>query len=329
MKIQLIHISGPLKGKIQEFQESEVKVGRGKNCEIQFPEDYRIVSLIHAIIFRDNNRFKIISKDGSLTIVSGKIIEECYLRDGDVITLGQNGPKISFLIDYDKIEETIIVRPSPAPSYMQSSVPQKHDNSRNPEKKAQKFLCRVRPREKPNDELANWSSIICDELNNLPMGQILFNPPKEMKVGQSERIEVRITQNLTIDLFENLKGKGIPEVTIEKVAPFMKVKLSGDDFDINAFHEEGQIVSEGGYTEWVWDVLPLKSGTKKLHLLISVRIKFSFGEERKDFPLIDKDVKVRVNPIFLTKRFISKNWKWLATALVLPILGWAIKTIMK
>jgi hypothetical protein len=322
MKIQLVHISGPLRGKIQEFKESEVRIGKGKNCEVQFPEDYGIVSLIHAIILQDNNKFKIISKDGSLTIVNGKIIEECYLREGDVITLGQNGPKISFLIDYDEIEETIILRPAPAAAQMPSSPatkPEKEDNTID----TGEFL------KSSVDKAVNWVSTVRNEINDLPLGQILFNPPKEMKVGQTERIVVRISQNLHINLLENLRGKGLPEISIEKVGSFMKVKLTGESFKVKAFNEEGQLVLDNSITEWAWDVLPLKSGAKKLHLLISVRIKLSFGEEKKDFPIIDKDVKVNVNPIYTVKYFISNNWKWLATALILPILGWALKTIMK
>ena len=111
-----------------------------------------------------------------------------------------------------------------------------------------------------NSEPSNWVSSIRKELDNYALGQILFNPPKDMRVGRFERIEVRITQKLDIDLAKNLKGKGIPETIFEKVAPFMRVKLSGDDFEIKALNEEGQIVPDDGFTEWAWDVLPLKSG---------------------------------------------------------------------
>lgn len=347
MRIQLIHTSGPLKGQIQAFSEPKITIGRDKECEVKFPDDYEVVSIVHATIYWMGTRIKLIVYEKSLTLVNGKTIKECFLSEGDVITLGRNGPKLCFIIDHTEdvlnskikdteIENTIIlppnqdsiVMPCPAPSPKPSSAPQKDVSSTNFEELLEKTFGGP-PGKKSNLEMANLSSTISDELNNLSLGQILFNPPKEMKVGRSERIEVRIIQNLKTDLFENLKGRGIPEVSIEKVAPFMKVKLSGDCFDINALHEEGQIVSEGGYTEWAWDVLPLKSGSKKLHLLISVRIKLSFGEEKKDFPIIDKDVKVNVNPIYSTKHFISNNWRWLATALILPILGWAIKTIMK
>jgi hypothetical protein len=42
--------------------------------------------------------------------------------------------------------------------------------------------------------------------NKLSSGQILFNPPEEMKVGIEERVEVRLTNDITENLTEELKA---------------------------------------------------------------------------------------------------------------------------
>lgn len=322
MRIQLIHTSGPLKGKIQSFYSHNIRIGRDKACDITFPYDYTVVATLHVIISRSGSQIKLINIENSWTEINNKKITDtqCPLYDGDVITIGEYGPKIAILL-YEKemlenanrpvndIDQSIIM-PSPAARQIPASpIPMPKDTPG--------FL---------NNSI-DWALLMREELDKLSLGQILFNPPNEMKVGQSDRIEVRISQNLKIDIHNNLKGKGLPEIFINKVSPFMKVRLSGNDFDIITLHEEGQIVSKDDYTEWAWDVMPLKAGIKALHLLISVRIQMSLREEKKDFPIIDKDVKVNVNPIYTTKRFIKNNWKWIATALILPILGWAIKSI--
>ena len=149
-----------------------------------------------------------------------------------------------------------------------------------------------------------------------------------MKVAKTERIEVSISQNQEIDITKILKGRGLPEVVIAKVGPFMKAKLFGDGFEIIPLNEEAQIVSGDDPTLWSWNVSPIKSGNRTLHLQVSIRIKLRFGEERKDHPIIDKQVRVQVNPVYSLTNFVSRNWKWIDAALIIPLVGWATKRLL-
>jgi len=69
--IQLIHIEGPLKGKIQEFSNPEISIGRHPSCQVQFPKDLKIVSRKHARIIREGNRFKLINYSQNGTFLNG------------------------------------------------------------------------------------------------------------------------------------------------------------------------------------------------------------------------------------------------------------------
>lgn len=95
--VQLIHIEGPMKGRIQELSDSEIKIGRHSSCQLCFPADYTTISRVHATISREGNRFKLTNHSANGTIVNGKPVTETFLKDGDVITVSKGGPKISFL----------------------------------------------------------------------------------------------------------------------------------------------------------------------------------------------------------------------------------------
>jgi pSer/pThr/pTyr-binding forkhead associated (FHA) protein len=110
--VQLVHIQGPLKGKIQDFLQFPVHIGRHSSCQVRFEKDLTTISRRHARIERQGNRFRIIDVSTNGTYVNGKRIADVYLRDGDVITFSENGPKASFLT---KIEAAASTAP-PAPA---------------------------------------------------------------------------------------------------------------------------------------------------------------------------------------------------------------------
>jgi len=95
--VQLVHIQGPFQGEIQEFSESEILIGRHKDCHVRFPKDLAIISRMHACIVREGNRFKLIDKSANGTYLNNKLSQEAYLKNGDVLLFAEGGPKVSFL----------------------------------------------------------------------------------------------------------------------------------------------------------------------------------------------------------------------------------------
>ena len=144
-------------------------------------------------------------------------------------------------------------------------------------------------------------------VNELFDGKLLFNPPTRMKVGVKERIEVRITKSFgdLIQFTSNLKGRGQPDIFPIKVGFFMKVKLSGENFRIRELSSVEQFITNEGFTQWAFDATPLKSGTQTLILLVTVQIKMENLQEVKDYPVLEKDVNVSINPIYSIKLFIE------------------------
>lgn len=184
------------------------------------------------------------------------------------------------------------------------------------------------PRVRANEMLdkqvkPEWHSALQMELANMPMGQVLFNPPQHMEAGNKYRVVVRVSRNEKVDLTQNLKGKGIPEIENLKIAERLSVLLFGNDFYIQDLNQASQWVEDDGFTEWAWDVTPVKAGELDLMLRVSIRVRLPYGEESKDHPIIERRIKVKSNAVYTAKIFLQKNWKWVITALILPVVGWA------
>lgn len=118
--VQLVHIQGPLKGEIQELFDPEILIGRHPDCQVQFPKAEVTLSRRHARIVREGNRFKIIDQSTNGTYVNGQRVPEAYLKDGDVITFSEGGPKVSFLT---QVSEQPAPQPAPQPAAQPAAQP--------------------------------------------------------------------------------------------------------------------------------------------------------------------------------------------------------------
>ncbi len=178
------------------------------------------------------------------------------------------------------------------------------------------------------------AAMVQAEFSRLAAGRIMYNPPEEMTEGERERVEVRITQNMTAPLTEGLKGSGAPRIEQIPVASFMKVRLTSDSFDITPVSSEEQIVAGDTYTQWTWDVVPQKSGTHALILVVTARVKLAgFSDEQRDLDIIEREINVRVNPVYSIQSFISNNRDWLFPTVLVPLImalgGWAWKNVAR
>ena len=170
---------------------------------------------------------------------------------------------------------------------------------------------------------ATFQELIDEALKELPTGNILFNPPKEMKVGDEELVEVRITQNITENLTKGLEGRGDPLINETKVSTTMKVRLTGKNFDIAPQNGAEQIIESDKYTEWKFYVTPLKPGIQTLHLTYYVIISIpGYDGKGKEYEVGDQEINVIVNPA----RFLKSNWQFIVATL-LTIVGLIIAVI--
>lgn len=163
-------------------------------------------------------------------------------------------------------------------------------------------------------------------------GLIAYSVPKEMTVGYDHTIKVRISKEK--DVTKIIVGdRGIviadtntSSVFVEtiRVEPVMSAELMAEKnaFDVDTLSTNIQNIDDYGYTEWAWNVKPLKAGENYLRLIVRVRTNTSQGYFYKDITVFDKNIKVKSNIVFSITRWISEYWQWLITSIISPLIVW-------
>ena len=168
------------------------------------------------------------------------------------------------------------------------------------------------------DELAAWA-----RAQLVKRGRLLFNPPKRMQLGETERVEVRLIRTLKLDakLLEGLRGHGTPQLEEISTAPLMSVTLKSDSFNITAYSDEEQSVVQDRPTTWEFDIRALKRGPQRLVMCVNLRIPVPGAPlERISKPVREAIINVQVGTVALAGQFVSSHWAWLVGT-VIAIVG--------
>ncbi len=165
------------------------------------------------------------------------------------------------------------------------------------------------------------SGTVDTELQGIISGKVLFDTPQQMKVGVSERVSVRITKAVTQDFFEGLSHSQEAKIENIRISRFMAVTLRGDNFKIEPFGNEEQIIEDNDFTQWDWRVAPLKAGNRKLWVSITIQVKVENEQARKTLPVLEKAISVKINPIYSTSMFVGQYWQWFIASAIIPIVG--------
>ena len=153
-----------------------------------------------------------------------------------------------------------------------------------------------------------------------------------MIVGENYLVKIRITKekNKTILI---VGDRNIPIsdddnslVNIEKISisPIMSANLivSKNSFRIDILSTEYQNISERGYTEWAWNIIPLKGGDNLLKLNVKIRVKEDGESYYKDIVVFDRKIKVKSNIKFSIITWFSEHWQWLFGFILIPLIKW-------
>ncbi len=101
MKLTLTVESGSLAGRVIEFREGSLQLGRGDECALRFdPRVDKEVSRRHARIQAEGGDFYIADEQSTNgTLVNGQRVFRQVLRSGDVIELGYCGPRLRVAVE--------------------------------------------------------------------------------------------------------------------------------------------------------------------------------------------------------------------------------------
>ena len=145
-------------------------------------------------------------------------------------------------------------------------------------------------------------------------GTILFNPPTDMTVGVPEQIRAVVTtQEISADLVNGLRGRGVVRTETILVGSVMKVRLSGEGFHITPLTAEEQPIADRMSSDWAWEVRPVDGGDQTLYLVADAVVRLNGSNVNKTVRVLDRTIKVQVNPLHSVREFWSDNWKWIVT----------------
>ena len=165
------------------------------------------------------------------------------------------------------------------------------------------------------------------EAPDLP--NIIYNPPTKMTVGETKRIEVRITdKKLSAAVFaEELQGEGEVQSDNILIGKSMSVMLCCGEpsedypFDITPLNQYRQSIGTGNFTQWAFRVTPQKKGKQALNLSVTVHQKVpGGGEDSYSIPVKTESIEVDVDPARELKTLLAENWQWLALLIMTPLL---------
>ena len=99
MRAQLLHLSGPLRGRTETFASESLLVGSAAQGDIRYPEGTVGVAARHATIVYSPERccFHLRRADGRV-FVNGNEVEEVILEPDDLVEFGIDGPSARFRI---------------------------------------------------------------------------------------------------------------------------------------------------------------------------------------------------------------------------------------
>lgn len=165
-------------------------------------------------------------------------------------------------------------------------------------------------------------------------GIIAYSVPDTMTVGVDYSIKVRITkekgQKVKQEIIIGDQHIAINDTTVHSTITFDSIRvenimsaimLSADSaFNIRLLSTELQNIEDHGYTEWEWLINPQRSGRHPLKLIIKVKIR-SKGVF-KDIVVFEKSINTMSDYVYSTKRFVTKNWHYLMSSVIIPFAGW-------
>jgi hypothetical protein len=154
-------------------------------------------------------------------------------------------------------------------------------------------------------------------------GLLDYNIPSQMTITHAYTIAFAINRDSTD---KSIIVPGDSHVVIS-TTPIMQVELidplpeKEKAFDISiANTEKIQMVDMQGHTDWNYTVVPLKAGSHKLNVVVSI----IRGDHKKQ-KVYSSAVIVETDIPIIVKSWLEKNWQWVITTLLLPFGIWLWK----
>lgn len=149
-------------------------------------------------------------------------------------------------------------------------------------------------------------------VENTGYGKFIYYVPDTMRVLNSYIVNAKISRYF---LSRDIKS----EIDI-KISNKMEVKLidpTNESFIIVNITNNDQFIDDSTYTEWSWNVKPLKTGELPLKVVVSI-----FKNDIAKETVYTEIVKIKTDVKKEADSFFESYWQWIISTLILPFVIW-------
>jgi hypothetical protein len=172
------------------------------------------------------------------------------------------------------------------------------------------------------------ADVVSNAVRGLPVAFVAFNAPKTLGRRETATIQLLLSPpSKTIgELEDRLTEAGDKIGDRIKYSSTMEAVLRSQDFEIDPVDNEARkFVPADQDTEWLWQVTPKKTGNLRLFLTLYAIIDVAGKEGPVKVGTFHRTLTINVTWTQRAGDFVKDNWKWLWTAILVPLGLWAIR----
>ena len=185
----------------------------------------------------------------------------------------------------------------------------------------------VRFSEPPGTPVPAYSFIADNIANQLTLAQMAFAVPTRAHMRDIVDAELIIDTMLENKLVSQIGGGSNNVIAGQlQVSKVLSANLTSRGFDIQNITPNKQALVHDVPTRWRWSLKPLTPGVHRLHLTVTAIVKVD--DEKVDRNIITADhwITVEITAGYAIKQWLSENWQWAWSALLVPamIAAWTL-----
>ncbi|MGP8329704.1 MAG: hypothetical protein ACT6FF_05255 [Methanosarcinaceae archaeon] len=167
---------------------------------------------------------------------------------------------------------------------------------------------------------------LADVFSVTTQGNIVFNVPDTMQLKETRSIQLLLSSTKTVQELEKaIESSGSLRHRKIKISKVMVANLKGTGFKVETITEPVQIVNLQGTTQWRWQVTALQPGARELFLTISAIVNINGQDRPHTIHSHAEIILIHVSWNQMISGFVSHNWQWLWTTILVPFAGWFLE----
>lgn len=160
-------------------------------------------------------------------------------------------------------------------------------------------------------------------LEQLTLAGIAFVIPESANIEDAISAQLLIDINKTeAELADALTVEGQQFTGKVAISKIVVAELHAPDFEVTQITPAQQAISETQPTEWLWTLTPKSVGTHSIYLTINAVVSVDDIKVERSIKTFAKTVKIEITRKQVVYAWISDNWEWAWSTLLVPLAAW-------